>query len=81
MPGYRDKKGRIRKRYRYQDVMTPYEKLRSLTDADSTLHPGTIFKQLDAIAAQASDHGAVKLLNEARIKLFQLMHSTQPRTD
>ena len=77
---YMDKKGRIRKRYRYQDVMTPYEKLRSLTDAASTLNPGTIFKQLDAIAAQSSDNEAATLLNEARTKLFQLMNKTQQRT-
>ena len=77
---YTDKKGRIRKRYRYQDVMTPYEKLRSLTDADSALNPGTIFKQLDAIAASSSDNEAAKLLNEARTKLFQLMNKTQQRT-
>ncbi len=29
-----DKKGRIRKRYRYQDTMTPFEKLKSLPDAE-----------------------------------------------
>lgn len=60
--------------------MTPYEKLRSLTDADSTLNPGTSFKQLDASAASSSDKEAAKLLNEARTKLFQLMNKTQQRT-
>jgi hypothetical protein len=60
--------------------MTPYEKLRSLTDADSALNPGTIFKQLDAIAASSSHNEAAKLLNEARVKLFQLMNKAQQRT-
>jgi hypothetical protein len=60
--------------------MTPYEKLRSLTNADSTLNPGIIFKQLDAMAASSSDNEAAKLLNEARTKLFQLMNKTQQRT-
>lgn len=29
----KDKKGKIKKKYRYQDYMTPYEKLRSIPDA------------------------------------------------
>ena len=75
---YTDRKGRIRKRYRYQDMMTPYEKLRSLPDADAHLKPGTTFEQLDAIAAQCSDNDAAKLLNEARTKLLQLINPDFP---
>ena len=76
---YTDEKGRIRKRYRYQDMMTPYEKLRSLPDAENDLKPGITFKQLDAIATQCSDNDAAKLLNEARTKLFQLINKSQQR--
>jgi len=76
---YTDEKGRIRKRYRYQDMMTPYEKFRSLPDADGYLKPGTTFGNLDAIAAQCSDNDAAKLLNEARTKLFQLINKSQHR--
>ena len=37
---YTDKKGRIRKRYHYRDMMTPYEKFRSLQEAENHLKPG-----------------------------------------
>lgn len=76
---YTDDKGRIRKHYRYRDMMTPYEKLRSLPDAGSYLKPGTTFGQLDAFAAQCSDNDAAKLLNEARTKLFKLINKSQQR--
>jgi hypothetical protein len=74
-----DKKGRIRKRYRYQDMMTPYEKLRSLPEAESYLKPETTLKKLDAIAAEYSDNDAAQRLNEARTKLFQSINKTQQR--
>ena len=76
---YTDKKGRIRKRYRYQDMMTPYEKLRSLPEAQSHLKPGTTVEKLDAIAVEYSDNDAAQRLNEARTKLFQLINKTQQR--
>ena len=76
---YTDKKGRIRKRYRYQDMMTPFEKFRSLPEAESYLKRGTTLKKLDAIAAECSDNDAVQHLNEARTKLFQLINKTQQR--
>ena len=76
---YTDKKGKIRKRYRYQDMMTPYEKFRSLPEAESHLKKGTTLKKLDAIAAGCSDNDAAQRLNEARTKLFQLINKTQQR--
>jgi len=76
---YTDKKGRIRKRYRYQDMMTPYEKLRSLPEAESYLKPETTLQKLDVIAAECSDNDAAQRLNEARAKLFQFINKTQQR--
>lgn len=76
---YTDQKGRIRKRYRYRDMMTPYEKLRSLPDAESYFKPGSTLKKLDAIAAECSDNEAAQRLNEARTKLFQSINKTQQR--
>jgi len=77
---YTDKKGRIRKRFRYQDMMTPYEKLRSLPQAESHLKPGTTLEKLDAVAAECSGNDAAPRLNEARATLFQLINKTQQRT-
>ena len=66
-----DAKGKIKKRYRYGDMMTPYEKLRSLPDAASYLKPGVSFEELDAIAMQMSDNESADRLNKAAAKLFQ----------
>jgi len=66
-----DKKGKQRKRYPYKQMMTPYEKLKSLANAHSYLKPGTTFKQLDEIAYQISDNEAAERLQKAKRKLFQ----------
>ncbi len=75
---YQDKKGKLRKRYLYQDMMTPYEKFRSLPDAENHLKPGMTLEKLDAIAAECSDNEAAQNLNEVRAKLFQLINKSQP---
>jgi hypothetical protein len=66
-----DKKGKQRKRYPYKQMMTPYEKLKSLANAPSYLKAGTTFKQLDEIAYQISDNEAAERLQKAKITLFQ----------
>jgi transposase InsO family protein len=70
-------KGRLRKHYRYQDMKTPYEKLKSLPDACEHLKPGMTFQALDEIAAQCSDNEAALRLNQARAELFQLINKSQ----
>lgn len=74
---YTDKKGRIRKRYRYQDMMTPFEKFKSLPEANDLIKEGTSMKKLDAIAADCSDNDAARHLNEARAKLFLSIYKSQ----
>ena len=69
-----DDKGRIRRRYRHADVMTPYEKLKSLPDAAACLKPGTTFDQLDAAATARSDNEAARALNHARERLFRSLN-------
>ena len=70
-------KGRIRKRYRYKDMMTPYEKLKSLAGAAEYLKPGVTFEQLDAIAYTISDNEAARRLNQARTELFRSINQPQ----
>ena len=65
-----DAKGRVRKRYRDADIMTPYEKLKSLPNAAACLQPRTTFAQLDAVASALSDNEAAHALNQARDRLF-----------
>ena len=66
-----DAKGKERKRYRYEEMKTPYEKLKSLPKASQYLKRGVTFKQLDATASMMSDNDAASALNNARKKLFQ----------
>jgi len=71
-----DAKGRIRKRYRQQDLMTPYDKLKSLPDAEAYLKPGITFDQLDAIAHAISDNQPARKLNQARQELFHRINES-----
>jgi len=72
-----DHKGKRRKRYRYEDMMTPYEKLKLLPETAGDLKPSMSFSYLDAIANASSDNEAAKRLNEARTQLFQLINHSQ----
>jgi transposase InsO family protein len=45
-----DNKGKLKKRYPYDEMYTPYDKLKSLPKADTFLKPGFTFEKLDAIA-------------------------------
>ncbi len=72
-----DAKGRVRKRYRYEDMMTPYDKLKSLPNAAQYLKLGVTFEQLDAIAYVISDNEAAQRLNQARADLFRSINHAQ----
>ncbi len=65
-----DSKGRVKKRYPYKQMNTPYDKFKSLPKADTFLKPGIRFEQLDAMALAISDNEAAKQMNEAKRKLF-----------
>jgi hypothetical protein len=66
-----DAKGKERKKYRCEAMMMPYDKLKTLPDADLHLKLGETFEQLDALDAEMSDNAAAMALNKARMKLFQ----------
>lgn len=74
-----DAKGKERKKYRYENMNTPYEKLKSLPDAAEFLKPGITFEQLDAQAAKMSDNDAVLGLNNARKILFQTISAAMKK--
>lgn len=69
-----DSKGKIRKLYLQNNMMTPYEKLKSLPKAKDFLKSASTFVELDSIANAISDNEAVRRLNEARTKLFRSIH-------
>lgn len=71
-----DAKGRQRKRYRYEDLMTPYEKFKSLPNATPYLKKGWTLKKLDCLAGELTDYEAAKRMNEAKDKLFRTFGRT-----
>ena len=76
-----DTKGKLRKRYRQQDLLTPYENLKSLPDAAACLRAEVDFAQLDAEAHQQSDNEAAQRLNEARDESFATIREALPSAD
>jgi len=69
-----DSKGKQRKSYPYKNMMTPYEKLKSLPDSESYLKPECSFRKLDAIAYGITDNQAAQQMNEAKSRLFQTIN-------
>lgn len=65
-----DDKGKQHKKYRYEDMMTPYDKLKSLDQAEHYLKQGITFEKLDAQAKAISDNEAARQLQIARTQLF-----------
>lgn len=66
----KDKKGKIKKVYRHDDYMTPYEKLKSLPNAKQYLKQAITFEHLDKIAMRKNDNEMAQLVQEERRKLF-----------
>lgn len=66
-----DDKGKQRKRYPYDAMMTPFEKLKSLDGVEGFLKEGITLKQLDAFANQMTDNEAASQLQLARQQLFK----------
>lgn len=64
-----DRLGKIRKRYRI--AMTPYEKLKSLENAEQYLRTGFSFEKLDKTAYTESDNKWAEKMREARMELFE----------
>lgn len=75
-----DEKGRQRKVYRYENIMTPYDKLKSLPDGGNYLKAGLSFEILDKVAHQISDNKAADQLQKARQKLFNTIHGQDWKT-
>lgn len=66
-----DSKGKQRKRYPVDRMMTPYDKLKSLPNAQQYLKPNISFQWLDTLANRHSDLDAWEQLRNARKILFK----------
>jgi transposase InsO family protein len=75
-----DDKGKQRKIYRYENMMTPYDKLKSLPNAKDYLKPGVSFEILYKLAHEISDNQAADQLQKARRKLFKTIHGRTLKT-
>ena len=71
-------RGKRQRRYARQDYRTPYEKLRSLPDAQRHLRTGFDWARLDALALRQSDTEAAVELNRAKRKLFDALEQAPP---
>ena len=69
-----DSKGKQRKTYPYDKMMTPYEKLKSLPHAESYLKPGLSFQEIEKIACSITDNQAAEQMNQAKSKIFQTIN-------
>ncbi len=69
-----DKKGKQKKIYIYKNMMTPYEKFKSLPNAEIYLKDGLSFNMLDDIASAMSDNEAADYLQQQRQILFKQIH-------
>jgi hypothetical protein len=68
-----DAKGKQRKIYPYKNMMTPYDKLKSLAEAVQYLKPDITFEILDELAMRISDNASGTQLRTERNKLFNLI--------
>jgi transposase InsO family protein len=66
-----DRKGKEKRRYPYQKIATPYEKLKSLPHAETFLREGVTFCNLDALAAAMSDNQFAERMRKAESQLFE----------
>jgi hypothetical protein len=66
-----DSKGKSKKKYPYKEVMTPYERLKSLPKLETYLAPGVTIPKLEVTARAMSDNEFAERMVKARSDLFQ----------
>ncbi len=72
-------KGKTVKRYPYAQMMTPYEKFKSLPEASRYLRGDITFEELDATAIEISDNESVRRMSAAKQKLFAAIFANDHR--
>ena len=68
-----EKTGKQKKTYPYKKMMTPYEKFKSLTEAEQYLKTGITFEELDITAKKETDLESARGVKKARENLFQII--------
>jgi len=70
-----EKTGKRKRIYQTKDYQTPYEKLRSLPNAEQYLRSGVTFERLDTLAYARSDTEFAAQMQEAKHQLFSSIRS------
>ncbi len=73
-----DARGKRQRRYPAQDYATPYEKLKSLPEAEQYLRPELSLARLERIAFQMSDTDSAKKMGIAKVKLLRKCKMESP---
>jgi len=73
-----DPRGKRKRIYRPKDYQTPYEKLKSLPEADKYLKPGLSFAQLDRWAGTMSDTDFAQRMKRAKQALLRATKIESP---
>ena len=66
-----DRKGRIKKKYPYNKINTPFEKLKSLPQVENYLRQGVTLEKMQKYAEQMSDNQFAERMVKARSNLFK----------
>jgi transposase InsO family protein len=73
-----DARGKRTRKYKLADYATPYEKLKSLPEAEKYLKPGVSLAQLDRVAGLMSDTESARKLVVAKAKLLRACKVESP---
>jgi transposase InsO family protein len=66
-----DARGKRKRRYLHMDYTTPYEKFKSLPQAEEYLKEGLSFARLDQLARAMSDTECARKMSAAKVKLLR----------
>jgi hypothetical protein len=67
-----DAKGKQKKHHLFERMITPYDQLKVIQNAEIHLKSEVTFKDLDEFSMLMSDNEPARILNNARTKLFNL---------
>ena len=74
-----DLKGKVKRKYPYDKINTPYEKLKSIPGVEIYFRPGVSLSMLDNFARQSSDNEFAERMVKARSNLFKQTCDRQQR--
>ncbi len=74
-----DHKGKVKRKYPYDKINTPYEKLKSIPVVENYLRPGVSLTRLATYAGQMSDNEFAERMVKARTNLFKQTRNRQKR--